>query len=255
MARVGGIRRQLLGAYHGTAPGSSASKGAEREFFIDLFLSQVLPSPFRFGTGDATDAAGSRSGQLDVVVEYPLLPSLPLAGGSRYRLYLAEAIAACIEVKSNVAGQWDEVTRTAAKLRALRRKLGGTTTELPGGGTMTRQQNSNTFTNFSFGPGNPLKITQQAIEVGGREHSPEVVPILAVGYQGWKSLDVLVGKLATREVDGILVLEDPGLFAAGPRFGNHKAQGDASLWEFICCLHEATKMLAKHSTDPRDYLA
>ena len=71
---------------------SAASKGAERQAFIESFLTNVLPPTFRFGSGDATDAAGHRSGQLDVVVEYPFSPSLPSFGGPGVtRLYLAES--------------------------------------------------------------------------------------------------------------------------------------------------------------------
>jgi hypothetical protein len=55
LSRIAGVRQQLLGAYQASSSSSSATKGGEREFFIDLFLSQVLPLPFRFGTGDATD--------------------------------------------------------------------------------------------------------------------------------------------------------------------------------------------------------
>src|SRR5215831_12284972 len=56
-------------------------------------LGDILPTLFRFGTGDATDAEGRRSGQLDVVIEYPFSPSLPGAfGGSTNRLYLVDKI-------------------------------------------------------------------------------------------------------------------------------------------------------------------
>ncbi len=95
---------------------SSATSGQERAAFIDQFLSQAFPSPFRFGTGDATDVVGGRSGQLDVVVEFPFMPSLPIAGGSSSRLYLAESVAAVVEVKSNVGAQWNQALHTAAQL-------------------------------------------------------------------------------------------------------------------------------------------
>ena len=49
-----------------------------------------LPPIYRFGTGDATDSTGNKSGQLDVVVEYPFSPSLPVVGTGQSRLYLAE---------------------------------------------------------------------------------------------------------------------------------------------------------------------
>jgi hypothetical protein len=88
--RLAGIREILTGVHSAGGTLSSATRGGERSAFIDEFLSKVLPKPFRFGTGDATDANGLKSGQLDVVIEYPFMPSLPLPGAGNSRLYLAE---------------------------------------------------------------------------------------------------------------------------------------------------------------------
>ena len=87
--RLEGILQQLIGGYLAGRSMSSATKGTERETFVDRFLSEVFPRQFRFGTGDAIDAYGHKSGQLDVVIEYPFSPSLPTIG-SASRLYLAE---------------------------------------------------------------------------------------------------------------------------------------------------------------------
>jgi hypothetical protein len=98
--RLAGIQQILKGVHAASDPLSAASRGAERQAFIDSFLANVLPPVYRFGTGDATDKQGNRSGQLDVVVEYPFSPTLPGVGASTpTRLYLAEGIAAVIEVK------------------------------------------------------------------------------------------------------------------------------------------------------------
>ncbi|WP_373867562.1 DUF6602 domain-containing protein [Shewanella xiamenensis] len=51
---------------------TNATKGSEREFLVDLFLSNVLPNQYRFGSGDITDQKSNRSGQVDIVVEFPL---------------------------------------------------------------------------------------------------------------------------------------------------------------------------------------
>jgi hypothetical protein len=84
LERLAGIQQILMGVHHAGTPMTAATKGAERAAFIDNFLGEVLPTVYRFGTGDATDAAGRRSGQLDVVVEYPFAPSLPaFRGGAR----------------------------------------------------------------------------------------------------------------------------------------------------------------------------
>ena len=102
--RLAGIHSQLMAAHQASIPMSNVTKGAERESFISQFLSKVLPPVYRFGTGDATDIDGNRSGQLDVVVEYPFGPTLPAVHGET-RLYLAESIAAVIEVKSSLPAQ------------------------------------------------------------------------------------------------------------------------------------------------------
>jgi hypothetical protein len=97
---------------------SAASRGREREHFLELFLYQVFPPTFRFGSGDIMDRRRVRSGQLDFVVEYPFLPSFLLVGPGP-RLYLAAGVAAVIEVKSDLQRQWGEVERSARALRKL----------------------------------------------------------------------------------------------------------------------------------------
>jgi hypothetical protein len=111
--RLMGMQSILNGVHQSGGGLSSATIGQERAAFIDQFLSGVLPPIYRFGSGDATDAAGNKSGQLDVVVEYPFAPSLPIVGAGQSRLYLAESVAAVIEVKSNLAGQWSQAVGTA----------------------------------------------------------------------------------------------------------------------------------------------
>src|SRR5438128_133215 len=125
LQRLTGIQAILVGVHQASSSLSASSRGQERQNFIDSFLANVLPPMYRFGTGDATDAAGRRSGQLDVVVEYPIAPSLPaVGGGSTTRLYLAECVAAVVEVKSDISSQWSEAQRTAAQLAPLRRTYG-----------------------------------------------------------------------------------------------------------------------------------
>src|SRR5262245_51945897 len=126
LQRLTGIQAILRGVHQAGAQMSASSRGGERQAFIDYFLENVLPPIYRFGTGDATDATGKYSGQLDIVVEYPFSPALPLSVpviGGTTRLYLAESIAAVIEIKSNVSAQWDEARRTAEKLAPLRRSI------------------------------------------------------------------------------------------------------------------------------------
>jgi hypothetical protein len=103
---------------------TSASKGTERELFVEVFLKNVLPPGYRFGTGDITDVNGHRTGQIDVVIEHASIPSFPLVGATIPRLYLAEGVAVAIEVKSDLTKQWDEALSTAKSVAALCPKHG-----------------------------------------------------------------------------------------------------------------------------------
>src|SRR5262245_1892719 len=120
LSRLEAVQNMLLSLHRGGAMMSAATKGREREHFVHEFLEQVLPPLHRAGSGDITDSLGQRSGQADIVIEHPLLPSLRQIGG-RERLYLAESVAAVIEVKSNLSSQWDEVEKTAREVKKLRR--------------------------------------------------------------------------------------------------------------------------------------
>lgn len=194
----------LLGAYTANKSMSANTKGVERQTFIDSFLSQVLPSHFRFGTGDATDRDGAKSGQLDVVVEYPFVPSLPIVGSEKTRLYLAEGISAVIEVKSDVGGQWSEVEHTARQLSALKRQYGS---------------------GVSFGP-----------------RATPHIPFFVVGYTGWKNVETLKSKLQPELIEGILVI-DSLHFASTDNFLGVTASGTpAALWGLICAIHLASSM-------------
>ncbi len=213
--RLKGIQSMLKAVHQSSSGLSNATTGTERAAFIDGFLSGVLPAPFRFGTGDATDRSGNRSGQLDVVVENPFCPSLPIVGGGQIRLYLSEAVAAVIEVKSNITNQWPEVLETALKLEPLRREL-------------------------------------RAYSYVGRKPT-ERIPFFAVGYEGWKKEDKLKAKLEEGTIDGILVI-DPGVFVSNCHFGDILSSGEAALWGFISCLHEATNCLKQNTPQPYEYV-
>ncbi len=86
----------------------------------------------------------------------------------------------------------------------------------------------------------------------GREPT-ESIPFLAVGYEGWKKQDTLKAKLGEGTIDGILVI-DPGVFASSNNFGDILSSGEAALWGFISCLHEATNSLKQNTPEPYEYV-
>lgn len=215
--RLDGIQKALVSLYGSGGGMSAASKGREREQFIDSFLKKVMPPSYRFGTGDAIDSDGNHSGQLDVVVEFTFLPSIPSIG-SAPRIYLAEGVAAVIEVKSNLQSQWGEVIATAEKLKKLKRQF-----EPPG------------FTPY----GKPS----------------ESIPIFAVGYTGWKNIETVQEKTNSAIVDGILII-DQGLFSTRKDFPNGLwiNDGARSLWGLISCLHICTNSILVNSFSPLKYI-
>lgn len=93
---------------------------ATSEKYLSLFLSNVLPPLYRFGTGDITDAlsnndASRKSGQIDIVVEMPWAPSFLMSAGSSVRLYPAEAVGTAIEIKSNLYDAMERSERDSAE--------------------------------------------------------------------------------------------------------------------------------------------
>jgi len=120
-------------------------------------------------------------------------------------LYLAEGVAAVIEVKSDVAGQWEEVRRTSEQLKKLRRQYGG-----------------GIISGF---------------------HPPPQIPLFAVGYTGWKTLATVQEKVSEGVVEGVLVL-DAGIYASSPSVAGVTATGDWSLWGFISDIHQITSALS-----------
>ena len=198
--RLAGIQRMLSDAYHAGHYLTSATKETEREQFINLFLAQLLSPHVRFGTGDATDQYGRRSGPLDIVVEFPFYPSVPVIEANLPRLYPAEGIAATIEVKSGIKKEWNKVLKTAEQLAAIQRNYGA--------------------------------VTQ------GNNTPDETIPLFAVGYTGWKQVKAVREKLRNSHVHAILVI-DAGIFVSNETFSNKAVKGPWALWAFVTCLQQA----------------
>jgi hypothetical protein len=173
--RLLGIQQALIAQHTGGRSLPNASSGSERETFLREFLQKLFPAHRRFATGSITDAQGLISGQVDIVVEYPFIPSFPMPGTDE-RLLLAESVAMVIEVKSNLSSQWQEVCNNVGKVKALRRNL------------------------------NPVMTLGETVEA--------TIPYVAVGYTGYQTLEGLEKRLlATPEQqrpDGVLVI-NPGI--------------------------------------------
>lgn len=178
---------------------SSATKGAEREAVLGVLLRGAMPPTYRFGTGDILDSEGRKSGQVDIVLENAFAPSFPYLGEGP-RLYLAEGVAMVIEVKSDLSRQWEEVTSTVHRVRALGRR----------------------YSTYS--------------SMGLQSRWLAHIPVLVVGYRGWVQQETLAKHAAEVEgIAGILQVE-PAMFVRGkgpdPHFPNDTSDPASAIWGF-----------------------
>lgn len=202
---------------------SSATKGNEREFFLTSFLQAIFPPTYRFGTGDIVDSSGVRSGQIDIVAEYPFLPSFPVFGRDSPRLYLADGVALVLEIKSDLVSQWSEVVSTCGQLK---------------------------------------KLTRSVESVGFGALPGSKIPLIAVGFAGWKTKDKILEKLRESDVDAILSI-DAKLFGnkvlvrkkdkSDVLIPESVYDGDISLWEFAKFFHKRVGSIASMRVDIDKY--
>jgi hypothetical protein len=213
LARLTGIQQQLIAHHKGGHGLPSATIGNEREILIREFLSKVFPNSFRFGTGCITDSNNNLSGQVDVVIEMPFGPSFPMPAGID-RLYLAESVGAIVEVKSNLSAQWGQVTSTVRQVRPLERKI---------------------TSYMSFGGPSIKKI-----------------PIYAIGYVGYSSIESLVKKMSETEPDekpdAALVIEGGFYYGLGL-----EATGPLALYALIASLNKTLCNLQAANFDLLNY--
>jgi hypothetical protein len=178
--RLRAIQGALMAHHSGGTGLPNAMIGSEREDLINTYLAQVLPPLYRFGRGSITDGSGSLCGQLEIVMESPFGPNFPMPAGKE-RLYLAESVAAVIEIKSNLYSQWNEVKETTKKVKRLTRDLRRTE-----------------VLHFESSPDPIIELSSK-------------IPCYAVGYVGYKSSQGLKDQLDSTEIesrpDGVLVIE------------------------------------------------
>ncbi len=215
LQRMEGMRSSLLSIHEASGATTATVRGIEREQFVNVVLAQAFTPPFRFGTGQAFDRNGRASGQLDIVIEFPFLPSFPVPGLSSPRRYLAEGVAAVIEVKSNLESQWNEVLTTASNLALVERRFGGGSMV---GGDLSR------------------------------------IPLFVVGYKGWRKKDTVARKIEGKETDGALLI-DSGIFISKPDFGAvYTAIAPWALLAFIDCIAIAVRQVLSPTITPLDYI-
>jgi len=228
--RLEAIHKMLMAGFYGSGELSSASKGHERELFINTFLSHIFPPNYRFGSGDVIDGHSEKSGQVDIVIEYANFMSFPyLFGGPR--LYLAEGVASAIETKSNLCVQWEEALATATKIKKLKRIfIPDRDKELA---PMLERLNASAHALGQPGTAHQVIYDTQSYPsvIVNEKYPPQQIPVFIVGYKGWKNKEIINKKLhsANGVVDAILTL-DPLMYHS---LSGASSQGVAALFQFI----------------------
>jgi hypothetical protein len=197
--RLSSLRALLLAQRAGGSTLSNSTRGTEREIFVKEALANVIAPPFRITSGDITDTNGSRSGQLDTVIEFSNSVSFRMTSTGP-RLYLAEGVCAVVEVKSDLSNQWDEVEATFANVNKLDCNRAASMTYKDGGFTI----------------------------VMGDETSK--IPVFAVGFSGWKQADTLSKKVADLGINGALLIEEE-IYASALK--QEVTTGPRALFEFF----------------------
>jgi len=196
-----------------------------------LSTQDVFPLNFRFGSGEIVDQKGLQSNQLDIVLEKPFGYSFPgdVLGP---RLYLAENVAAVIEVKSNLANKWSEVKAASEKLSKLNRVY----MEHELVRVLWHLENGNADTSAIK---DVQKLRNDILkEINKPENQGQSrIPYYAIGYVGWTKDETLVEKLLPNQIDGIFLIKEKKFATKiGRAKGAEISHGPQSLLAFFHAL-------------------
>lgn len=220
------------------------AKGAGRAEFVRNFLSRVNGPAFRIQeSAEITDIYGSKTGEVDIVLENGHAPNLPMVDGETSRLHFAEGVGAALEIKSNLSGQWIQAKETAQKVKVIKRKFAGATFSAPGKPHIIQVPTSfkNPSPNMPRMKGNPYPFSTR-------------IPLFLVGYTGWTGLDTLESKFAEDEdlFAGILQIHPP-IYVGSKHLSGQSVAGPWSLLCFLADLHASFAHIQNASFDILDY--
>jgi len=200
---------QLNSLIEGQSEENSDIKGAVREGILGLIMNQFFPPHCRTGNGEIIDQFENRSGQCDIVIEYPFFPSIPFQSGLESRLYISEGVAFVIEAKSNFSDQFSQIVSKAGQILALKPKVGSV---------------------FSAGiEGDEFYPPETNIYLGSERYS---IPFYVISYDSKWSVEKIQSKMQTHNyIQGVLIIKDQVYISQ--YYKNQIIDGPMSLWAMI----------------------
>lgn len=229
--RLGGLFNILDAAYVSSQPFTSETKGGERELFVNHFLRVALPPAYRFSSGEIVDVNRRRSGQVDVLIEPPLLYSFPIVEDGP-RMHLAEGVSVAIEVKSNLAEAWGGVRSTASKIKSLERRFQDQLDEQ----LLEMQVIHAQFSGAEQAVKDQLDKEMKEFRKRILGHAGPKVPVLAVGFEGWNDAEKLKTAMEkSPDVDAVFVIGERQFWR---RRLEHPGQyiWYEGIWSLMACL-------------------
>ncbi|WBF43754.1 DUF6602 domain-containing protein [Serratia rubidaea] len=241
--RLGSVLDMMNANYRGVGSSPSAVKGSARSEFINSYLKNVIPQGLRITTsGEVIDSLGNATGELDIIIENGHFPNIPIVGNDSARLFFAEGVAAVIEVKSDLKGQWNEAVSTGTKLGFITRNFGNTNVSNYKGAQMV-------ILNTEFNNPNLPKV-----KMPPETRLLKKIPYFVVGYTGWEKFETLNEKLESNKdvISGILQL-DKGFFVSGECFKGVHVSGPLSLLALINAIYESYSYIKSTNADLISY--
>ncbi|HIH4872884.1 DUF6602 domain-containing protein [Klebsiella aerogenes] len=241
--RLTGVLQVLNASHIAGSDDPSAVKGEARSKFINNYLTSAIPNGLRISTsGVIIDNQNNNTGELDIIIENGFFPNIPYADVDSARLFFAEGVAAVIEVKSNLSGQWNEAISTGKKLHEITRDFSNSTVSNIGGG------NTIILDVVTDNPDLPIITPSPQFKMLKK------IPYFVVGYRGWENIESLRNKIdeSNGVVSAILQL-DKGFFVSDNMFQLITHQGPLSLLAFINAIYESYSYIKSTDADILSY--
>ncbi|MFH4749821.1 DUF6602 domain-containing protein [Vibrio harveyi] len=214
------LHSSLMSAHNDTAGYTSPVLGSEREIVTKKLLSHILPPSYRIGSGAIIDQKGRKTGHIDAVIEQPYSLSFPIASDAN-RLYVAAAVGATFEIKSNLYSQRDEALNKVKEIKNIHRYI---------------------------------SVDKELVI-----YDELKIPTFIVSFKGHKTIKGIQDRFFSFDgslvsPDGVFVIESEVFYGRSSAGSWYEAKGKAeSMLAFISCVTESLRKSHEHKFDLFNY--